>query len=477
MGNTPPQHDDLVHIRGWSHEQIKKANELLRREKRMYCLTKEDFKRYFAGRNQELMFVFGLLDTDYDGRVDIFEMLLVVTLWSGTTFDQKLGLFFEIFDLMGKGFLKFDELMLLGSVVIQTLKKFVTVDAELSKINFIQQLTQKAMSNASDGGLKEEQWLLWARSCDSFQQLKSFLEAHAPRATSDTLENKIQIRMHGLQKFAERLFEHIERLQDRLPEFTNECIDYVGSLGRRKRWDFTMQNLRQLILSLQRASEIMHISLIDLEKAINEDAISGGTSVLINPERRFKQEQTILELETSKKQSTSDFQEITELLRRLIELTDPLETAFGTEDRLDEEALAVRNCASKISIQKVCDNMFADTEVGGMFGPSEAMLAAGIEKGSGQALRTLIDTPSKGETLNARIARSNGEQVLVAIAEFEPPATHETQMLKLCIGDLVTVIGQDGRGWWYGRKANGKEGWFPPSYVQVQPSHFSSAGS
>merc|ERR1712107_469898 len=34
-------------------------------------------------------------------------------------------------------------------------------------------------------------------------------------------------------------------------------------------------------------------------------------------------------------------------------------------------------------------------------------------------------------------------------------------MGKLCVGDEVTILGQDGRGWWYGRKQTGKEGWFP----------------
>merc|ERR1719502_1860429 len=65
---------------------------------------------------------------------------------------------------------------------------------------------------------------------------------------------------------------------------------------------------------------------------------------------------------------------------------------------------------------------------------------------------------------------------LIAIADFEPPATHQTQMLSLVVGDVIDVIGQDGKGWWYGKKQNGTDGWFPPSYVQTKAAHFSSAG-
>lgn len=83
---------------------------------------------------------------------------------------------------------------------------------------------------------------------------------------------------------------------------------------------------------------------------------------------------------------------------------------------------------------------------------------------------------SMGERPREAASRSN-EPSLVAIADFEPPPSHQTQMLKLYVGDAVTVIGQDGRGWWYGRKQNGKEGWFPPSYVQLKSAHFSSSGT
>jgi len=61
-----------------------------------------------------------------------------------------------------------------------------------------------------------------------------------------------------------------------------------------------------------------------------------------------------------------------------------------------------------------------------------------------------------------------GDPNLIAIADFDPPPSHQSQMLKLFVGEIVTVLGQDGRGWWYGKKTNGMQGWFPPSYVQLK---------
>eukprot|EP00444_Apocalathium_aciculiferum_P073100 CAMPEP_0183574250 /NCGR_PEP_ID=MMETSP0371-20130417/132976_1 /TAXON_ID=268820 /ORGANISM="Peridinium aciculiferum, Strain PAER-2" /LENGTH=70 /DNA_ID=CAMNT_0025784301 /DNA_START=1 /DNA_END=213 /DNA_ORIENTATION=+ len=58
--------------------------------------------------------------------------------------------------------------------------------------------------------------------------------------------------------------------------------------------------------------------------------------------------------------------------------------------------------------------------------------------------------------------------MVVAFAAFDPPEGSEAQMLQLRPGDEIVALGQDGQGWWYGRKRDGSEGWFPPSYVQLK---------
>merc|ERR1719482_391708 len=68
---------------------------------------------------------------------------------------------------------------------------------------------------------------------------------------------------------------------------------------------------------------------------------------------------------------------------------------------------------------------------------------------------------------------AEGEQltVVVAFADFDPPASHETAMLGLKAGDDIIVTGRDDQGWWYGRKRDNSEGWFPPSYVQLKDEY------
>lgn len=473
MGNTLTQHDSLVHVRGWTREQIAASNRTLRRQNKLYGLTKEDFVRFFGGRNRELVTVFNNLDTDYDGKVDIFETLTMLALWGGTTWDEKMCLLFDIFDFMGKGTLKLDEVMMMGQVLVTTLKKFLSIDSEWSKPASIRDLSRNAMSAGSESGLSEEQFRHWATRCDQLVQLKGCLENHAPRTTPTTQESRMREQMGKLQKHASRLFERVERLQDKLPEFLNGCTDFVASLGRRKRWDFTIQNLRQMILALQRAYEDMHLWLTDLERSVEEDEISGGTAALIVPERRFRQEQSLIDLDRLAKQSAADFREATELLRRLLELTDAPEALPGAEFGGIEDAFAdQKSLAQKPAMKQVYDEMFADTEPGGLFGAPRSVQAAEEEPEASKGLKALVEAPVSRDGVE-----NSGSSTLVVVADFEPPTTHETQMLKLLVGDKVSVLGQDGRGWWYGRKQNGKEGWFPPSYVQVKPTHFSAASS
>merc|ERR1711939_839286 len=102
-------HEDLVHVRGWTCEQIATVLDTLRRKNAFYSLTKDDFTRYVGGRNREAITIFNNLDTDYDGKVDIFEVLSVLAIWSGTAWEEKEELLFALLDMMGKGFLKVDE--------------------------------------------------------------------------------------------------------------------------------------------------------------------------------------------------------------------------------------------------------------------------------------------------------------------------------------------------------------------------------
>jgi len=510
MGNTFRSHDNVLHVRGWTREQIEAAYELLRRKKCLYSVTKEDFARYFGGRNREVIPVFNDLDTDYDGRVDLFEIMVVLTIWSGTTWDDKLNILFDTFDMMNKGWLKIDEIMLLCTVLVQTLGKFIRLDACWDNPSTMSGHAQKAMP-PNETKITREDFVRWSQSSDPMEQLRGFIEDHSARAQADSNENRMRQRISTMERHATRLFERIEKLMDRLPDFSDACIDYVRAWDRGKRWDFLTQNMQQLVVKLQQLSEGMHSTLANIEAALNEEEVSGGMSSVIDPRKRFKQEQMLLDLDLMRQQSAADFREATDLLQRLIELTEPSEKQSHVEQAGGEHALNAiteeefesmidmsppRVVESRNQMKQVHAEMLSDTEDGGYFArPTESIgsAMAGGNMSTGQAMMEGHAGPGDDLALAAareleltvgsegggqgggEVAVTSGEPQLVAIADFAPPSTHQTQMLKLYVGDTVSVLGQDGRGWWYGRKQNGKEGWFPPSYVQVKAAHFSSA--
>jgi len=216
-------------------------------------------------------------------------------------------------------------------------------------------------------------------------------------------------RISAMERHATRLFESVERLMDRLPDFSDTCIDFVRAWDRGKRWDFLMQNTRQLVVKLQQLSESMHSTLSELEQSLNEEELSGGMSSMIEPQKRFKQEQMLLSLENMQQQSAKDFREATDLVQRLIELTEPTENParMGTEEAAGGEAAALnviteeefegmidmsppRVVESRSMMRQVHAEMLADTEEGGCFSrPTENIVAvaagdAGGPEGSAQ---------------------------------------------------------------------------------------------
>jgi len=501
MGATLSSHDNLVHARGWTSEQILTLFDRLRKNNLVYSVTKDDYTRFVGGRNREAILLFSDLDTDYDGKVDIFEVFTMLVLWSGTDWDQKKTILFRLFDMMHKGFLKVDEVMLMATVIVRVVGKFVQIDRKFQESGFLREIAHKAFANEADAQLKVQSFKLWLSSCEPLGDLKAFIDDYASRAQPESNESKMRIDLGAVEAYATKLFERIERLNDRLPDFVDACLDHVNAWGRRKRWDFLMQNLRHLNLKLQQVSEDMHVGLTDLAETLNEDEASGGLASMIDPRRRFQQEHMLLQLNLLKQGSLNDYREATTLLQRLIELSEPENVAVamdGVESRAGTGLDAIqegnegvfdappRAAEAKARTKQLCEEMVADIQEGGAFAPptlESLTKKAQNEIGDNQeAEGDLAQQASAMMSATSVAADSNGvrvgdsEPTLIVIADFVPPESHQSQMLSLTVGELITVLGQDGRGWWYGKKSSGQEGWFPPSYVQVKPAHFSSPG-
>jgi len=303
----------------------------------------------------------------------------------------------------------------------------------------------------------------------------------------------MKIQISELERHAKVLFERIERLQDKLPDFVDACLEYVTAWGRRKRWDFLMQNLRHLVLKLHQVSETMHTKLAELAASLSEDELSGGTACIISPHKRFSQEQTLLDLTTLRSQNTADYCEVTDLLGYLIELTEHGDGAAQEKNILQEDVpedlldvLPPRVADARAMMQQLQTDMRNDAEATGDNMRRSAARLLALTAATAAAPSADATTELHADTAQAVAGfmdscgqRGDGPAAdtaprLIAIADFQPPPTHQTQMLRLRVGDEIAILGQDGRGWWFGRDKGGKEGWFPPSYVQQTSAHFSS---
>lgn len=270
-----------------------------------------------------------------------------------------------------------------------------------------------------------------------------------------------------------------------------------------------MHSMRQMVVKLLRGAESMQSKISDLKLMLNEESRSGGLAPIVDPSKRFQQEQMLMEVELMRTQSQVDFRDSIDLLGKLIELTHPneLQPAGGAQTdgglnaitEEDDEGLLgdiLSNPAfsgKRDSIKQVLAEMVRDIREGGALNfthvhDMESPITLALNCGETNAVAPgRVPRPQEQDPAQsprgleggdgARTRELAGPSSLVAIARFDPPITHTTQMLTLVVGDVVDVQGQDGRGWWYGRKQDGTEGWFPPSYVQVRGSDAALPGS
>merc|ERR1712151_447524 len=146
------------------------------------------------------------------------------------------------------------------------------------------------------------------------------------------------------------------------------------------------------------------------------------------------------------------------LLQRLIELAEPeqasplsggsqmgLALAEGVAGATVTDAdsfheFPPRAAESRAKTRQLCDDMLADIQEGGVFAPpsmealtKHAREAAEEGGGAAQDAQPEVTTPVAGVQLG------DTEPTLVCIVDFEPPESHRSQMLKICVGELVTV--------------------------------------
>jgi len=481
-------HENLKHVHGWTADQIDKIRDTLRVKQPCYVLSKEAFVKYFGGRNRESVSVFNDLDTDYDGRVDLFEIMVTVTLWSTTSWAEKQQNLFRLFDFNQKGAVRLDELLMFLSVGLRTLKKFVHVESKYEDLNVIQAAAKEALK---DGAVQIDMngFMHWFNNCDLLVELSNFIDDHARRVVPEAEESPMRKTMSVLEKKCRDLGRKVEQLRDQMRHLEDDRPD--ADTSQRKRFDFMMQNLHKLAVKLQRSCETQRHELAELTASLNEDTSNSGMGSLVDPRKRFRHEQMLMSTELVQSESQKDFQEAADLLGKLIELVYGKNHEFSSPD-MKAAFDAPWSSSAEASLGSVGrgsnllgaveeeddegdeDDVIKERERLSLREAKRGRLKKQLEEMSQTEprARPSIDQNAMGDDddfpENDGDEGKPGEPIVVAIADFDPPRSHETQMLAFHTGDEVIATGQDGKGWWYGRKRDGTEGWFPPSYVQLK---------
>lgn len=477
MGNALRSFENLKHVHGWTADQIDKIRDTLRVKQPLYVLSKEEFVKYFGGRNRESVSVFNDLDTDYDSRVDLFEILVTVILWSTTTWDEKQHNLFRLFDFNFKGAVRLDELLMFLSVGLRTLKKFVQVEQRYDDLALIQATVKEAFKEG-EVQIDVDGFCRWFNDTELLVELMAFIDDHARRSVPEAEESPMRKTMSVLEKKCKELGRKVEQLREQMRHLDDDRPD--SETSQRKRFDFMMQNLHKLAVKLQRSCETQRHELAELTASLNEDSASHGMGSLVDPRKRFRHEQMLMSTELVQSESQKDFHEAADLLGKLIELVYGKEVANSPEFKGGIEAWSGTGARGGNLLGSVEeegsedeDDMVKERERLSLREAKRGRLKKQLDEMSSteHKARPSIDQNSswvvEGEYEPGDEPKS-GEPVVVAISDFDPPRSHETQMLAFHTGEEVIATGQDGKGWWYGRKRDGTEGWFPPSYVQLK---------
>merc|ERR1712048_561949 len=121
--------------------------------------------------------------------------------------------------------------MLMGEIIVRVIRKFVQVNPHYQDHSFMKDLAHKAFQN-NITELRQEPFLLWLASCKPLEDLITFLEDKAARSQPDSNESRMRIEMRVMHVCADKLFERIERLNARLPDFVEAALDTVNKAGR-----------------------------------------------------------------------------------------------------------------------------------------------------------------------------------------------------------------------------------------------------
>lgn len=483
MGNARSSLDGLVFFRAWTAAEVKEVQETLRRRKTTMAVDRATFDELVSSRNPGCLTVFHSLDSDFDGKVDTFEMLLTLTLWSCATWEEKLELLFQCFDFNHKGVLRFPELAFMVSTAARVMDRFAEVPAGMSDPAALRDEAATAFGGARSGEIGAGRFAEWFGGSSIAQQLREFVNAHLSVEAPEAVESMVRERLRLLEYRVQELAQEVAQMRD-------AATGIRGDVGRcdedqKERCKLLWQKIDGLFTRLAVAGETQQSELAELSRSLNQEVSGGGAAALLEPATRSRHGQLLADTDALQRRARSYLDELKETLAEIVELTRGLDLAIEgamgppiPPPRTPNEGEDPEAAARRVRV--------LDREMRRARGkrPIEALVSANALPSAGIDIQPTPaaqpapasqpgivsqGTPEPGSIQGEPEAGAEEPMpVVVAFAAFDPPPSSDTQMLSLQPGDEIVALGQDGQGWWYGRKVDGVEGWFPPSYVQVK---------
>jgi len=507
MGNTQHGIADLVYLRAWTAADVAEVAAGLRWRRTVMAVDRQHFGELVTGRCPEALRVFEHLDTDFDGKVDTFEVLVTFILWSKSSWSEKVDLLFRVFDFNRKGSLRFPELAFMVATTAKAMGKFVHLESALDDIGAQKTAAADAFPDRQQGFLAFEGFRDWFEADELFaKRLRALVEENTAEETAaEAVEAPIRKHMRVDEYRAQELVQELERMQTKIAQVDDERENESVERSEQDKQQFEVLRARfaELLTKLTCARDTLQRELLELNASLSRE---GGAVALSAPTTQLQHEQMLAEVAVLERRCMEDVQEASQLLQRLVDLTygsaasraplelpellpelsAPLPTiSKKTEEDARQMRLLDREAKRQRGIIKpqssvappVASKVVTATWLSGE--PEVVTRASDASSANVAASGRTADSSrqaSAGKTSSVAAASPGGAAtpeasmpIVVAFAAFDPPASNETQMLTLKVGDEIIATGRDEGGWWYGRKtADGKEGWFPPSYVQAK---------
>mmetsp|Transcript_45645 Transcript_45645/g.145691 ORF Transcript_45645/g.145691 Transcript_45645/m.145691 type:complete len:496 (+) Transcript_45645:115-1602(+) len=484
MGNARSSSESLVYFRAWTVVEVDEAQKTLRSRRGLLAVDRATFNEIVGVQNREALRVFDALDSDYDGKVDTFEVLLTLTLWSCASWEEKQELLFRCFDFNQKGSLQFRELAFLVSTAARATGRFALLPAWAEDPRALRDTALTAYGDVQEGELAAEDFARWFEASEAAQQLRDFVDLQLSQEAPEAVEGLVRERLRLLEYRVQELAQEVQQFRANATAIHGEAVARDELKGQHA--DALWERLEGLFVRLASAGESQKSELQELALSMNEEVSAGGPAALLQPEVRYRHGQLMAGIDALERRARGYLEEAKAALGELLELAGaegtpetpaaPAVPAPGSGD--EPEALARRLRLLDRELRRRRGKQLAGSGSPEPAPGTEATAAPSTQpatatpESAAPGPAAASEAPQPGSTAGEpELEQQDAEEplsVVVAFAAFDPPESSETLMLTLKPGDEIVALGQDGQGWWFGRKADGTEGWFPPAYVQLK---------